>query len=337
MTQNDSVYEEENLLPEGEPARTKPTVEATLAALQMHEGDILPSTLYYGLSGLGTAEIEQVKPVWDRLSADFRANLLNQLTESSESNFEFDYKELGWLALNDGDGLVREEAINLLWEDETIGFMSRLIEMSQYDESDNVRAAAVSALGRFILLGEYEEISEADATRAQEAAINLLTDANEELNVRRRALEAISNSSHEIVAEAIEEAYNSGEHLMQVSSIFAMGRSYDAQWNETVLKELKNNDPEMRYEAARAAGELEIEESVRDLGLIAVNDELEVKTVAIWSLGEIGGREALRILTALAEDAEEAENDELIEAIEDAIGSASLTEGGFDIDDELDD
>ncbi len=188
------------------------------------------------------------------------------------------------------------------------------------------------SLGRFILLGEYGEIPESEAVRAQDVAINLLNDEVEDIQVRRRALEAISNSSLEFIPEAIEEAYESDEHLMRVSAVFAMGHSYDQRWNETVLREMRNDDPEIRYEAARAAGELEIEEAVTLLGQIAIVDEREIKEVAIWSLGEIGGSQAVRLLTALAEDAEEAEDEDLKEAIEDAIGYASMVGADIDVD-----
>ena len=154
--------------------------------------------------------------------------------------------------------------------------------------------------------------------------MSILIDLNEDVDVRRRALEAVANCSHEIVDEAIREAYDSEEHRMQISAVFAMGRTYDAQWNEFVLQQLDADDPEMRYEAARAAGELEIEEAVPALTRLALDDDREIKEVAIWSLGEIGSRESARILERLATEAKRLGDDELLEAIEDAIGTASL-------------
>jgi hypothetical protein len=92
----------------------------------------------------------------------------------------------------------------------------------------------------------------------------------------------------------------------------------------------------MRYEAARASGELEIAEAVPQLGRLSRENDREIQNVAIWSLGEIGGTQAMRLLSVLAEEAEEAEDDDLIEIIEDAIGSASLVgdELDFDFDDD---
>jgi HEAT repeat protein len=271
------------------------------------------------------------------MNVEDRRSLLTELGEASEANFELNYRELGFLGLDDGDGSVREVAINLLWEDETLELMSRLIEVSHTDESARVRAAALSELGRFILLCEYEEIPLSEAVRAQDTAIDILNNENEEIIVRRRALEAISNSSHNIVPVAVLEAYNSGDRLMQISSIFAMGRTCDKRWRDIVMKEIRSSDPEIVYEATRAAGELEITEAIPVLGQLAVDRDRDIQQLAVWSLGEIGGRESLRILNALAEDSEEADDEDLLEAVEDAISNASLSGDFLDFDIDSDD
>jgi hypothetical protein len=67
-----------------------------------------------------------------------------------------------------------------------------------------------------------------------------------------------------------------------------------------------------------------------------MGNDRETQEVAIWSLGEIGGREALRILSALADDAQKAEDDELIEAVDEAISSASLVGEDLVLDDDDD-
>ncbi|MEZ4666951.1 MAG: HEAT repeat domain-containing protein [Anaerolineae bacterium] len=324
---NDSYSDETS-----ETNNTKPSIEDVIAVLQTREGDVVPTVAYYGLSGIGSADIRKLVPVWKNLEADFRQKLLKELAETSETNYEFDYNELAILALDDSNPAIRASAIGLLWHDNSLAVLSRLIDLAENDESSAVRAAAASDLGRFILLGEYEEIPESSAVRAQDAVVGLLTDESEDVEVRRRALEAISNSSHEIVSSAIEEAYISDDRLMRVSSIFAMGRSYDQRWHDTVLRELHSDDPEIRYEAARAAGELELEEATSVLGQLAVLDDRDTKMVAIWALGEIGGQLALRILNGLAEDAEDANDDDLYEAIEDAIGYATMVGSDFDFD-----
>ncbi|MEO8607650.1 MAG: HEAT repeat domain-containing protein [Chloroflexota bacterium] len=324
----------EDELPDGDSQAERPSLETTLEILKSIEESPFPSTLYYGLSGLTPADISQVRDVWETIDPYKRHVLLAELAEASELNFELDYRELGFFALDDPDSTVRESAVELLWEDESLELMRRLMELAQWDEAAAVRAAATNALGRFVLLGEYSEVPTAEAERVQDVVVNILTNENEEIDVRRRALEAISNSGHEIVESAIEEAYTSSEHKMRASALYAMGRDYDPdKWGEIVLREIGSDEPEMRYEAARSAGELELKEAVPGLGRIATEDERDNKEVAIWSLGEIGGREAIRILSALVEDAEENGDDVLLESIEDAIGNASLVGDELNFDD----
>lgn len=315
----------------------KPTLEEVMSDLDAHEGNHVPTSAYYGLSNLGSEAIAAFEPYWNTINAEFKQKLLAEFAEASEINFELDYQALGNLSITDDNSEVRVKAIEVLWADESLELLSKLIDLAETDESTEVRAAAASELGRFILLGEYGDIPENDANRAQDVAIGILNDPSEDVEVRRRALEAISNSSLDFVAEAIREAYESDERLMRVSAVFAMGRSYDDQWAETVFREMHNDDPEIRYEAARAAGELELEEAVTLLGQLAVVDEREIRLVAIWSLGEIGGSQSVRLLSALGEDAKEAEDEDLLEAVEDALGYASMSGANFDFDDHDDD
>ncbi|MBI5669911.1 MAG: HEAT repeat domain-containing protein [Chloroflexi bacterium] len=310
----------------------KPSLDTTIAALQTQEDGVLTATVYRGLSDLSSDDVSRLKPVWKTLAPAYRRRVVQELAEASEFNFDLDYRGLGFLGLDDDDAGVREAAIGALWIDESTELMARLLELAQWDESNAVRAAAISELGRFLLLGEYGDIPEREATRAQDVIVGLLTDEHEELEVRRRALEAIANSSHEIVTEAIEEAYQSDERLMRVSAVFAMGRTNDARWGASILREMSSPDPELRYEAARAAGEVGLTEAVPLLGRLAVDNDRETQEVAVWSLGEIGGREAMRILSALAERAQDSGDDDLIEAIDDAIAEASMVGGELDFD-----
>ncbi len=322
----------------GNDTKKQPDFETTLAALRDNDGSVT-STLYYGLSALEPGSIARLAPVWKGLTPDYRRKLLRELTEASEANFELEYSALGQYALDDDDPGVREAAVEALWEDESLPLMYRLIDLAQEDEAVGVRAAAASALGRFILKGELGDLPESETSKAQDAVVSILDDTDEDIDVRRRALEAIANCGHEIVDEAIREAYDSHDHRMQISAVFAMGRTYDQQWGEYVRQQLDSDDPEMRYEAARAAGELEIEEAVPALTRLALDNDREVKEVAIWSLGEIGSREATRVLERLATEAKRLGDDDLLEAIEDALSAASLGSGSlymmrFDEDEE---
>jgi HEAT repeat protein len=100
-----------------------------------------------------------------------------------------------------------------------------------------------------------------------------------------------------------------------------MGRSADPYWRHLLLPELDSDRPEMRFEAARACGELELAHAVPQLGNMALNDsDLEVQQAAIWALGNIGGKEARRIL----ESCYEGDDEVLSEAAADALDEIDL-------------
>lgn len=302
---------------------------SALEALRTGQDNTNNATIYYGLSELTPDQVDRLRPVWDALPESYRRQLMRMLVEVSETNFELDYGAFARFALTDPDEAVRESAIDVLFEDQSMELMHRLIRLAQSDESMQVRASATSALGRFILGGELGELPEAETVKAQEAVIEILTDESEEIDVRRRALESIANCGHEIVEGAIDSAYNSDDQRLQISALFAMGRTCDNRWADIVISELDSADPEMRYEAARAAGELELQEAVPHLSRLAFDDDVEIQDVAIWSLGEIGGKEALRVLNLLAKDAARSkDNKDLLAAIEDALANAQL--GGGD-------
>jgi HEAT repeat protein len=301
-----------------------PALEATLDALRAAEGEVIGATIIYGLDGLTGDQLADVWAVWQSLDVDVRRRVLLALIESAETNFELDFRDIGHMALGDESPVVRALAIDLLWEDESPGLMDRLLQMAVQDESVEVRASAASALGRFALLGELAELRAEDLTRVQDVLVEIHFDTQEDMDVRRRALEALANSTHEAVDDAIVEAYQSDDTRMRVSAVFAMGRTSDAQWTPQVMAELESDEPELRFEAARAAGELELQDAVPILAQLAFEADVETRDTAIWSLGEIGGKEAVRVLKVLADEAEERDDEDLQAAIEDALASAEV-------------
>ncbi|GAF85150.1 unnamed protein product [marine sediment metagenome] len=92
---------------------------------------------------------------------------------------------------------------------------------------------------------------------------------------------------------------------MRESAVFAMGRSADPFWAESVLAELYNDSPSMRYEAARACGELELHRAVGRLIDLIADPDLEVKIVAVWALGQIGGDRSRNTLERLSQGEDE--------------------------------
>ena len=122
---------------------------------------------------------------------------------------------------------------------------------------------------------------------------------------------------------------------MQISAIFAMGRTCDPRWQDIVLEELDNDDHEIQFEAARACGEIEIAAGVPALGKLFTMGDHQIKEMAVWALGEIGSQEALELLDAIARTLND-DDDDLQEAVEDAIAEgtfkSSMSHLEFDLD-----
>jgi HEAT repeat protein len=314
--------------------------ERTIALLQDSEATPTAEAIY-SLSDLYGAQLEQFQGVWNNMSADRRRQLVLQLTETIETNLELDFGSIIHPALQDAEPAVRSAAVEGVHADSPNQVVEVVMRLAQDDPFSEVRAAAARALGQFVLKGELGKLPENLNTRLQDTVLALYKNLNEDLDVRRRALEAAGNCSREGVAELIREAYYADDLPMRASAVFAMGRSYDETWAPQILEELTSDHPEMRFEAARAAGELELNRAVPHLAELALDDDREIQEMAIWALGEIGGQQADGILGQLAALADDAEDDELAQAVAEAQGSALLAGddmmplldfGDFDLD-----
>jgi HEAT repeat protein len=285
----------------------------------------LPAPVLYGLSDILDEETSAFWDVWASLPDDTRVRCARILVDTSESNFEFQYRQVALALLNDPSPQVRQAAIELLWEDETLDVMDRLLDLLQRETADLVRAEIMNALGRFVLLGEYGDIPQRNAVRVQEAVYNVWHSDNEGLMVRRRALEAISNSSRSDVRDIIQTAYRSEYPEMQVSAIHAMGRSCDSYWADSILEEIENSDPERQYEAVRASGDLELGAALSKLVPLAYqSNDRELQEMAIWAMGEIGGDEAVSYLQQLADSLEDSDDSDLVDALDEAVRNAEM-------------
>lgn len=143
--------------------------------------------------------------------------------------------------------------------------------------------------------------------------------------VRRRALESLGFSSREEVPALIETAYNHTEYDWVVSAIFAIGRSCDKRWQESVLKMLDHVLPAVRKEAVRAAGEIEISDAADRLIELLDDDNEDVRLASAWSLSQIGGEGVQEALDMMLHETEDTEQADFIEsAIDNLIFNQSV-------------
>jgi len=185
-----------------------------------------------------------------------------------------------------------------------------------------VRAAAASTLGTFALLVEFGELSANDTAKVEKALFTAYNNKNEQTDVRCRALEAVSTISKPEVEELIRQAYRSNDLEFHASALFAMGRNCNRSWLPIILKELRSSYPQLRFEAARACGELESKEAMPRLIELIRDEDAQVRLAAIDALGRIGGQQAKKALQDCLEDEDEA----ISEAAQDALDELEFWE-----------
>lgn len=286
----------------------------TLTALQ----DLtrpFPAKLLRSFSDLTPLKIKKVLPIWVNLPPQRKISLLEDLEDILEKDTIVNFDELAKAVLSDVDAAVRVIAIRLLWECEDTALVAPLLEMMFEDPDEAVRAGAANLLGRFVYLGELEEIP--DSTKVSIVRNLLDVMSSEELpQVKQRALESLGYSSHPKVTELIQNALASSDTLWVSAGLCAIGHSADEAWEPVVLEHLESTEYEIQYEAIRAAGELELTSAI-DILVSLLEEEVEdpeVRMAAIWSLSQIGGDTALDTLSAMLESSEDEDEIELIES-----------------------
>ncbi|MCS6844033.1 MAG: HEAT repeat domain-containing protein [Caldilineales bacterium] len=302
--------------------RSRPSVGSVLAEVSDSSRSLNTVDLAV-LSDLTQDGLNQFKETWAALSASRRRALMERLVELSEERIDVYFRRIFQWALEDADPWVRAKAIDGLWEVEDVLLIGPFIRLLQSDPAAEVRAAAAQSLGRFLLLGELEEMDQALAAGVEAALQAAYANSAEEVSVRRRVLEALAYSASPNVPALIQQAYEDEDPDMRLSAVFAMGRSADTRWGEIVLQELSSDDPAMRYEAARASGELELAEAVPELIRMLDQDDVDLRNIAVWSLGRIGGPAARRALEACCDS----DDPDLADAAEEALEELAFMSG----------
>ena len=283
-------------------------------------GKALVNTHLAALSDMAAADIKNFRQVWKTIETKRRREIIMRLNELASDSVELNFDNIFLSSLRDPEADVRSEAINGLWENEQPALIPLLIDLLNNDPEEKVQAVAALALGRFALMAEINSISPKYAIQVGQALLDVLNDRNKSVEVRRRALEAVSPLTTEQVKTAIKTAYESLDERLKISAVYAMGKNCDTKWLPFVLKELKNSDAEIRYEAVTACGEIGDEDIMQYLIPAANDEDIDVQMAVIHALGKIGGNEAKLYLQKHADEPNEAVKD----AIETALNEISI-------------
>ena len=301
---------------------TKTTYQKVIAELLEGTRELSRRSLQE-FSDITPAGLEALLEAWPRVQLDRKRKLLEGLQSLSETDTLVSFDDFARAMLTDPEAEVRLRAIRLLGECDDVKLVAPFLKILASDEDAETRAEAASALGKYIELGELEELP-AKTQRQVEDALLEKANSEDQLIVRRNALEALGYSSRPEVITLLESAFRRSNPDWQASALFAMGRSFDERWEEQVLSRLLDENPLVRLAAVEAVGELALT-SARTLLFNVLEDEEddEITSAAIWSLSQVGGEDVRVYIENLIDLAED---DEQVEFLEEALDNLVFTE-----------
>ena len=290
-------------------------------------------------SDIGALELKTLLDVWPQVKTGRKLTLLEELDALAETDTLVSFDDFARALLTDPEPDVRTRAIRLLDEYEDPKVVPSYLDMLKNDPDVNVQVEAANALHLFVDLGELEEIP-ANIYHQVEDALLASAASEDNLRVRRTALESLGYSSRLEVVTLIESASHREDPAWQASALVAMGRSADERWTDAVTRSLVHVDDRIRKAAVQAAGELSLA-AARPilLKMLGEEEDASILSAVIWSLSQIGGEDVRTYLENLMD---QLEDDEQIAFLEEALDNLAFTEDldrfdllAFDPDDEL--
>ena len=271
---------------------------------------LLTDAPFHEASDPSPGELAEFVQVCDTLNEDRRCEVIAVMVQQAEENLELDFTAVFRQCLKDDDDRMVQLGVEGLWELEDRWLIAELVGLLRSERGPQVRATAAVALGKFPVLAQEGKLQPEDGELVYRVLMDFLEDDIEDLEVRRRCLEAVAPFNTEEVQDYIRWAYDGDEEDLRSSSIYAMGRTGEVEWLPTLLDELENPDPAVRYEAANACGELAHEDAAPQLvELLREDDDSEVRMACIAALGKLGGALARRALIDCVRDGDSAMSD----------------------------
>ena len=317
---------------------TSTSFQSVLDALL--SGKEFPRRYLQEFSDIGTLELKTLLDVWPQVKPSRKLTLLEELDALAETDTLVSFDDVARALLTDPEPEVRTRAIRLLDEYEDPKVVPSYLDMLKNDPDLNVRIEAANALHLFVDLGELEEIP-ANIYHQVEDALLASAASEDNIRVRRTALESLGYSSRPEVTTLIDSAFHREDPAWQASSLVAMGRSADERWTDAVTRSLVHVDDRIRTAAVQAAGELSLQ-AARPilLKMLGEEEDATILSAVIWSLSQIGGEDVRTYLENLLDVIED--DDEQIAFLEEALDNLAFTEDldrfdllAFDPDDEL--
>jgi HEAT repeat protein len=256
-------------------------------------------------SDISRDETRALREAWPTLPAGAREDLVLRAAELAEDNVELEFASLLRVATADSEAAIRRRAAEGLWESDDPDVARELSTLLESDPDEAVRGAAATALRRFVLLRELDQVPEALGDDVVNALLAAAADETQSIDVRSRALESAGARSLPLVSTLITDAHYDDDRRFRLAALRAMGESADDRWLDILADEAESEDPAFRFEAAVALGQIGAEEGLSTLFGLVEDEDREVALAAVAALAEVATPEAEERLRELIEAGEE--------------------------------
>lgn len=279
---------------------------------EIEEPESIPYSTLSELSRIGAVDAQELAEYLGFWNPEQVRDLYARLTSMIEADLQMEFDSIFLQGLEWGDEVVRSLSVTGLGESTHPSLLRHFVRMLRNDDSEDVRIAAALGLSRIATLAHEDKIPARQTVELQAMLTECFNDELETSDVRRRALEALAIFQGDAIEAYIEIGYEEGENdeeedaKMRQSAIHAMGRNCNPKWTEIVVKELESADAACRFEAAIALGQVGTEEHLPHLLELMDDEDIEVQTAAVRTIGFIGGAQAQRTLRKLLTSTEPA-------------------------------
>jgi hypothetical protein len=192
------------------------------------------------------------------------------------------------------------------------------------EETEELRATAAIALGPALEEGdtidfddppEESAISQPVFDETRDTLHAIFADAQTPDLVRRRVLEAAVRAPMDWQEAAVRQAYRNNAEDWKLTAVFCM--QYVPGFDREIVSSLAGPNPDIRYEAVRAAGAREVKGAWPNIAPILASPPFDkpLLLAAIEAAGSIGGDDAGLLLAELADS----EDEEISETANDAL------------------
>ena len=173
-------------------------------------------------------------------------------------------------------------------------------------------------------------ITESMFRKIQETLRKLYMDAPVPKDVRRRILEASVRAPQDWHQAAVRAAYSSDDEEWKLTAVFCM--KYIRGFDDQILESLKSSNADIHFEAVSAAGNWELRAAWPHIAALVSSEGVEKNLLlaAIEAAAIIRPQEAEEVLGDLLES----DDEDIVDAVEEALAMAEAVWGGDEEDEE---